>query len=119
MRILLATLVVVALTIAGIGALTGRYPAAYGLAPLLSLAILTVGLGWIRSLLHAGAHVPSGPAEPVDPSDERVVFHCEGCGAEVLLLARGTPLPPRHCGERMIERLEVRRAGPPDRVGSG
>ena len=88
-------------------------PAAFVFAPLLAIAILWVGLGALRSL-HTGAgmgHVPSGDPEPVDPAVERITYWCAGCGAEVLLLVRGTETPPRHCGERMHERVEILRDG--------
>lgn len=87
-------------------------PNAYVFAPLLGLAILWIGLGSLRSLQAGAAHVPSGPPESVDPTVERTTYRCAGCGAEVLLLVRGTDMPPRHCGERMHERVEVLRDGP-------
>lgn len=82
----------------------------YILAPLLGLVILRLGWATFGSLAGGGgAHVPQGDPEAVDPAEERVRYWCEGCGAEVMLLVRGTPVPPRHCGERMHERREVAR----------
>jgi DNA-directed RNA polymerase subunit RPC12/RpoP len=83
-------------------------PAAYLFAPLFSLAILWIGLGSLRSLQVGGAHIPDGDPEVVDQTVERTTYWCAGCGAEVLLLVRGTDAPPRHCGERMRERIETR-----------
>lgn len=79
----------------------------YVLAPLLGLAILRLGWATFGSLAGGGAHIPDGQPQPVDPTEERVRYWCEGCGAELMLLVRGTPLAPRHCGERMHERREV------------
>lgn len=84
-------------------------PAAYVLAPVLGLAILRVGLASFGSLRAGARHIPDGPPVPVDPGTERVVYWCAGCGAEVLLLVRGADVAPRHCGERMTERVEVAR----------
>lgn len=84
-------------------------PTAYVFAPLLSIAILMVGFGTLRSLQVGAAHIPDSDPEPIDQAAERVTYWCAGCGAEVLLLVRGTESPPRHCGERMHERVEVLR----------
>ena len=89
--------------------LTGIVPGAWVLAPLLGYLILRLGLATFGSLARGAAHVPSGEPQPVDPDRERVTYWCEGCGAELLLLVRGTGMPPRHCGERMHERAEVPR----------
>ncbi len=82
-------------------------PAAYLFAPVLSLVILAFGFGTLRSLQVGGAHIPEGDPVAVDPTVECTTYWCAGCGAEVLLLVRGTASPPRHCGERMHERIEV------------
>jgi DNA-directed RNA polymerase subunit RPC12/RpoP len=84
-------------------------PTAYVFAPLLGIAILWFGLGSLRSLQAGAAHIPDGDPEQVDPTVERTTYWCAGCGAEVLLLIRGTASPPRHCGERMHERIEILR----------
>lgn len=97
--VVLATMVVVVTDV----------PAAYVFAPLLGLAILWIGLGSLRSLQAGGSHIPDSAPEVVDPATERVTYWCAGCGAEVLLLVRGTESPPRHCGERMHERVELAR----------
>lgn len=77
------------------------------LAPLLGLFIFTVGAASLRSLRTGADHIPDRPPEPVDPREERVSYVCTGCGAELLLVVRGTPVPPRHCGEKMHERRQV------------
>ena len=81
--------------------------ARYVFAPLLGLFIWRMGIASFGSLRHGGAHIPDGPAVPVDPAAERVTYWCSGCGAELLLLVRGAEVAPRHCGERMTERREV------------
>ena len=103
------TLVVVAFVVVAttIVAVTD-VPAAYVFAPLLSLVILWFGFGSLRSLQAGGAHIPDGDPQVIDPAVERTTYWCAGCGAEVLLLVRGTEAPPRHCGERMHERIEIR-----------
>lgn len=89
-------------------AATGVVPARYVFAPLLGLLIWRVGIASFGSLRAGASHVPDGPPVPV-AADERVVYFCAGCGAEVLLLVRGADVAPRHCGERMSERREVAR----------
>ncbi len=111
-RGVLRILVVLALVVAVAGWVTGSYPAVYGLAPLLGLAILRVGYASLRSFQEGAAHIPSGEPTPLDVREERTTYWCDGCGAELLLLVRGTPMPPRHCGERMAVRAEVRGSHP-------
>jgi hypothetical protein len=84
-------------------------PTEYVLAPLLGLAIWRVGVASLASFRRGADHIPSGEPVPVDFEVERVVYWCQGCGAEMLLLVRGTESAPRHCGERMTERREVAR----------
>jgi DNA-directed RNA polymerase subunit RPC12/RpoP len=82
-------------------------PAPYVFGPLLGVGIWSVGIATFGALRRGAAHVPDGSdPEPVDLTTERVTYWCEGCGAEVLLLVRGTPVAPRHCGERMTEQRE-------------
>lgn len=87
-------------------------PAAYIFGPLLGLLIYLVGVASLGSFRRGASYVPDGPPQPVDVRAERTTYWCDGCGAEVLLLVRGTPVPPRHCGERMHERREVARLSP-------
>ena len=39
--------------------------------------------------------------------DERVLYWCEECGTELVLLVRGSGDPPRHCMAKMHERAEL------------
>lgn len=84
---------------------------AYVFAPLLGLAIFRVGVASFASLRNGGSHIPDGAPQRLDTRVERIVYWCDGCGAELLLLTRGAEVPPRHCGERMTRRREV--AGSP------
>lgn len=88
-------------------------PAVFVFGPLLALLILRIGWATFNSFDEGASHIPDGDPVPVDPREERVIYWCEGCGAELLLTVRGTPVPPRHCGERMTERLELARDLPP------
>jgi hypothetical protein len=78
-------------------------------AVLAGLAIARIGIASLRSLAAGGPQASDGPPQPVDPQEERVTYLCQVCGAEMLLLVRGTERPPRHCGEPMHERREVAR----------
>ena len=109
MRWALRAVMIAGLAAAALGWLTGLYHPVYGLAPLLGIIIFRAGYGSLASFQAGGEHIPAGDPEPLDVTAERVVYWCEGCGAELLLLVRGTPMPPRHCGERMVERAEVAR----------
>jgi DNA-directed RNA polymerase subunit RPC12/RpoP len=99
--------VLVVVTSAAAVVLATDVPSAYVFAPLLGVAILWFGLGSLRSLQAGAAHIPDGDPVPVDVASERTTYWCAGCGAEVLLLIRGTDTAPRHCGERMRERVEI------------
>lgn len=82
-------------------------------AILIGLVILFVGLGVIRGFAMPRREAGAGAAglEAVKPLPEgvRVLFWCENCGTEVLLLRAGSEAPPRHCGEPMIRREEILR----------
>jgi hypothetical protein len=77
-------------------------------APLLAYALLRWSLASLRVLVTDAKHLgpEEGDATPVG-SDERILFWCEECGTELLLLVRGTPRAPSHCGQRMHERTEI------------
>jgi hypothetical protein len=108
------------LVLAGTGAwVVGAIPAAYVFGPLGGLLIFRVGTASFRSLREGARHIPDGPPVPVDTTAERTVYWCGGCGAEVLLLVRGTEMAPRHCGETMTTRTEVAREPRPAPDTSG
>ena len=87
----------------------GVVQARFVFAPLLGLAIWRIGVASFMSLRQGASYIPDGPPEPIDTRVQRITYWCAGCGAELLLLVRGTDTPPRHCGERMVERTEVLR----------
>lgn len=98
---------IVLLVAAGLGLVAfDVVPAPYVLGPVIGYGIYRVGTATFSSLERGASYVPSGPPQPVDLAVEQVTYWCDGCGAEVLLLVRGTDSPPRHCGERMHERRE-------------
>jgi hypothetical protein len=80
-------------------------------AILIGLAILGVGFATLRGL--AGPRRGTGPAplevvRPV-PDGLRILYWCETCGTEVLLVRQGSDAAPRHCGEPMTRREEIPR----------
>ena len=80
------------------------------LAVVFGVVILVVLLGTLRGF--AGPRGGTKPAiEAVEPMPEglRILYWCETCGLEVLVVRRGTENPPRHCGEPMIKREEILR----------
>ncbi len=81
----------------------------YVLAPLLGAAIFLWALSMLRSMVHDGrARVDADEQQPRPVSGaERVLYWCEECGTELVLVVRGSGTPPRHCGGRMHERAEL------------
>jgi hypothetical protein len=57
---------------------------------------------------------PTGP--PVDVAEEGtlLVFACETCGEQLVLLRKGTDVPPRHCAEKMVLRRVPVQSQPSD-----
>ena len=102
-------LIWIAILIALFTAFAGVIPIEWVLAPLLGVFIYSVGVASLGSLKRGASYIPDGPPEPVDPTEERVSYYCGGCGAELLLLVRGSATSPRHCGEKMHERVEIAR----------
>jgi hypothetical protein len=47
---------------------------------------------------------PTGPPTDVDEEGTLLVFACETCGEQLVLLRKGTDAPPRHCAEKMVLR---------------
>lgn len=79
------------------------------LAPLLGFAIYRWCTGMLRAMVHDGqARVGADEQQPRPVArDERVLYWCEECGTEVVLLVRGSGKAPRHCGSAMHERAEL------------
>jgi hypothetical protein len=47
---------------------------------------------------------PTGPPVDVEEDGTLLVFACETCGEQLVLLRKGTDVPPRHCSEKMVLR---------------
>jgi hypothetical protein len=47
---------------------------------------------------------PTGPPVDVEEEGTLLVFACETCGEQLVLLRKGTDVPPRHCAEPMVLR---------------
>jgi DNA-directed RNA polymerase subunit RPC12/RpoP len=75
------------------------------LAPLLAAALLSWSIASLRVLVQDAQDDDGVPA--VQDGPERTVFRCPECSTEVLLLYRGTPKAPSHCGQRMVARTEI------------
>ena len=71
-------------------------------ALLLGGLILATGRAVFRG--YSTTKGPTGP--PVDVAEEGtlLVFACETCGEQLVLLRKGTDIPPRHCAEKMVLR---------------
>ena len=71
-------------------------------AVLLGVLILATGRAVFRG--YSVTKGPTGP--PVDVAEEGtlLVFACETCGEQLVLLRKGTDVPPRHCAEKMVLR---------------
>jgi hypothetical protein len=74
-------------------------------APLLASGLLSWSLASLRVLVQDAQDDDGIPA--VQDGPERTVLRCPECGTEVLLLYRGTPKAPSHCGQRMEARTEI------------
>ena len=74
-------------------------------APLLAAVLLSWSLASLRVLVQDARDDDGVPA--VQDGPERTVFSCPECATEVLLLYRGTPKAPSHCGQRMTARTEI------------
>ena len=77
--------------------------------PLLGYAVFRVGTAMLGNLAAGSRHAVDEAPVRVTDRPERTVYWCEQCGAELLLVVRGATTPPRHCGERMHERIELLR----------
>jgi hypothetical protein len=80
------------------------------LAVVFGVVILVVLLGTLRGFAgpRGGTKPPIEAVEPM-PEGLRILYWCETCGFEVLVLRRGTESPARHCGESMVKREELLR----------
>jgi hypothetical protein len=81
-------------------------------ALLLGGLILATGRAVFRG--YSTTRGPTGP--PVDVAEEGtlLVFACETCGEQLVLLRKGTDVPPRHCAEQMVLRRVPTPSSDPD-----
>lgn len=79
------------------------------LAPLLAWTVFRLSTGMLRGLVTDGRAIAAAenPQPEAVPMDERVLYWCEDCGTELVLLVRGSGKAPRHCGTTMHERAEL------------
>lgn len=78
-------------------------------APMLGYGFIRWSIGSLRAMTsdsRATAHLDAPQPVPVADT-QRVMYWCEDCGTELLLLVRGTGKPPRHCAAAMHEREEL------------
>jgi len=75
------------------------------------LVIFFFGYSVIRGFAGPRRGAAGPPLEAIKPLPEgvRILYWCETCGIEVLLLRAGNETPPRHCGEPMTRREEILR----------
>jgi hypothetical protein len=78
-------------------------------AVVLGMLVLLSGRTMFRS--YSTTKGPTGPAVDVDERGKLLVYACETCGEQLVLLRRGTDAPPRHCSEKMV----LRQVDTPDR----
>ena len=102
-------------------------------AAIVAVALIAVGRGDVVVALVLGGLIlatgravfrgysttkgPTGP--PVDVVEEGtlLVFACETCGEQLVLLRKGTDVPPRHCAEKMVlRRIPTPSSNPDSRV---
>jgi hypothetical protein len=89
---------------------TGNSP--YLVAALMGLLVLLTGRAVFRG--YGRTRGPTGPPQDVDDGEGLLVFACETCGEQLVLLRKGTDVPPRHCAEPMV----LRRVRTPDPFGT-
>jgi hypothetical protein len=71
-------------------------------ALLLGGLILATGRAVFRG--YSTTRGPTGPPVDVQEDGTLLVFACETCGEQLVLLRKGTDAPPRHCAEPMVLR---------------
>jgi hypothetical protein len=82
-------------------------------AALIGLLVLATGRAVFRG--YSVTKGPTGPPTDVEEEGTLLVFACETCGEQLVLLRKGTDVPPRHCAEKMV----LRRIPTPSRIDPG
>ncbi len=72
------------------------------IAALIGLLVLATGRAVFRG--YSTTKGPTGPPVDVQEDGTLLVFACETCGEQLVLLRKGTDAPPRHCAEKMVLR---------------
>ncbi len=72
------------------------------IAALIGLLVLATGRAVFRG--YSVTRGPAGPPTDVEEQGTLLVFACETCGEQLVLLRKGTDAPPRHCAEKMVLR---------------
>jgi len=101
LAVLAVLLAVVALWILGKGDVV--------VAVVIGALVLISGRTMFRS--YSTTKGPTGPAVDIDERGKLLVYACQVCGEQLVLLRRGTDAPPRHCSEQMV----LRQLDVPDR----
>ena len=89
-----------------VGVVTGNSQLVVALG--MGLLVLATGLAVFRG--YRRTRGPTGPPSDVDEPGTLLVFACETCGEQLILLRKGTDAPPRHCADPMV----LRRVPTPD-----
>jgi hypothetical protein len=76
----------------------------------MGLFVLAVGVAVFRG--YSRTRGPTGPPQDVTESGTLLVFACETCGEQLILLRKGTDTPPRHCADPMVLRRIPTPEGP-------
>lgn len=106
MRIVIGLVVAVAAVLVGV-----NFGWNFVFAPLLGYAFIRWSVGSLRAMTNDDKAVRAleQPQPVVVEPTERVLYWCEDCGTELLLLTRGTGKSPRHCASAMQAREEIPR----------
>lgn len=107
MRIVIVLVVVVAAILVGVNVGWN-----FVFAPLLGYAFIRWAIGSLRAMTSDDKAVQAleQPQPVVVEPAERVLYWCEDCGTELVLLTRGTGRAPRHCASAMQVREEIPRS---------
>jgi hypothetical protein len=74
-------------------------------AVIAALVLIALGRGdVVAALVLGGLIMATGRAVDVAEEGTLLVFACETCGEQLVLLRKGTDAPPRHCAEKMVLR---------------
>ncbi|MHB8510751.1 MAG: hypothetical protein ACYDCC_01105 [Actinomycetota bacterium] len=81
----------------------------YFIAILIGVVIAGFGIGSIRSLTRPSGYSDADEEPYRSDPNVRVLYWCENCQAEIVVVKRGSGQGFRHCGESMHMREEILR----------